>query len=124
MMRYLCKLLAFAFLLCLTPRIPVAARQKTPSDSAQRRTQRPTWLKQGIVMVGSWEPVTFILRRGGQETNAREIWTAERTTESVRRLKELGINLVIGGLTGFVDDSIQFYFDFLSRDTAAEGRLC
>ncbi len=94
-MRYSQKLLGLAFFLSLAYGFGVGALQDVWREPPQPLTGRPAWLKQGIVMVGSWEPSTFILRRGGQETNALEIWDAERTAASIKRLKELGINLVI-----------------------------
>jgi hydrogenase nickel incorporation protein HypA/HybF len=37
--------------------------------------------------------------------------------------KVIKINLVVGELSGFVPDCIQFYFDTLSRDTIAQGAM-
>jgi len=37
--------------------------------------------------------------------------------------KIIQINVVIGELSGFVPDSIEFYFEFLGKDTIAQGAV-
>jgi len=41
--------------------------------------------------------------------------------EEVQASKILKISIVIGELSGFVPDCIEFYFESLSKDTMAEG---
>jgi hydrogenase nickel incorporation protein HypA/HybF len=48
-----------------------------------------------------------------------EIALKEAQKAGARNIKR--INLVIGELSSVVDDSVQFYFDFLSRDSIAQG---
>ena len=44
-----------------------------------------------------------------------------RHAEKAEAQRVVVVNLIIGDLTGFVDESIQFYFDFLSQGTMANG---
>lgn len=44
-----------------------------------------------------------------------------KQAEQSKAKKVTKINLVIGEMTGVVSDCIQFYMDFLSKGTAAEG---
>ncbi len=41
--------------------------------------------------------------------------------ERANARKIIGINLVVGDYTGVVDEAVDFYFGFLSKDTIAAG---
>jgi len=55
----------------------------------------------------------------GITENILDITLAKANEEQATKV--LKINLVIGELSGFVADCIQFYFDTLSKATIAEG---
>ena len=46
-----------------------------------------------------------------------------KQAEQVHPKKVTKINLVIGEMTGVVSDSVQFYLDFMTKDTIAEGAV-
>lgn len=44
-----------------------------------------------------------------------------RHAEAANARRVLSLNLVIGQLASIVDDSVQFYWDIIAKDTIAEG---
>jgi len=55
----------------------------------------PWWRRQGLVMAGGWHPLTGRLRAGGKADNEEELYAWEYTEAHIRRLKELGITLLV-----------------------------
>ena len=72
---------------------------------AQPRTlplgQRPDWLRRdGIVMAGSWEPLSFRVRRDSSSgftptEEQRAAYAREHSPEMIACLKDLGVNFVM-----------------------------
>src|SRR5574340_599531 len=55
----------------------------------------PSWLKDGLVFVGHWEPMIYRQRGGYAGTDAMDHYLREHSQEAVEKLVELGVNLVI-----------------------------
>jgi formylglycine-generating enzyme required for sulfatase activity len=79
--------------------------------------QRPAWLaEQGIVMAGSWEPLSFRVRRDGAPDytptpEQSAAYLREHSPEMVARLKAMGVNFVMmhchkGGGLKFEEESM------------------
>jgi hypothetical protein len=109
----------YAVLLCaILALLDIACRKPAPSVAPlEPIRERPKWLKDGIVMVGNWEPLVFRERRGGQATEERKLWEIEHSEQTVMKLKALGVNLIIPSLHK------GFGLQAEAEDIAATGRL-
>lgn len=56
--------------------------------------EQGAWIENGLIDAGgSHEPYIFVVRRGGQSLNAREISRHEQSEEVIRKLKEQGVEV-------------------------------
>jgi hypothetical protein len=60
-----------------------------------RETPLPDWFQEGLLFVGNWEPLIFRRRAGFAHVDEEAIYEAEHSEETLRTLREAGINLVI-----------------------------
>lgn len=59
----------------------------------QRR--HPEWFSEGLMMVGNWEPLPFRRRAGQARSDEQDIYLREHDSQTIGRLKSLGINLIV-----------------------------
>src|SRR5262249_27046442 len=62
---------------------------------ASRFSGTRLWVREGIVAASNMEALSFVRRRGGQETNYAEEWRADLGDATVRTLLSQGVSLVI-----------------------------
>lgn len=77
---------------------PLAAQigNATWATPVPRNFQEPAWWDQGVVFVGNWEPLVFRLRHGGEiPVDIVERYRREHTEETVLKLKEAGVSMIL-----------------------------
>ncbi|MCZ2073789.1 MAG: beta-galactosidase trimerization domain-containing protein [Bryobacteraceae bacterium] len=78
--------------------VPVLAQigNATWATPVKKDFAEPAWWDQGVVFVGNWEPLVFRLRRGGNvPENVEELYRKEHTEETVLKLKQAGVNMIL-----------------------------
>jgi len=67
---------------------------KAGTQAAAVSQPQGAWLKEGLIDAGgSHEPYIFVVRRGGENLNAREIYEHAQSEEVIRRLKSQGVEV-------------------------------
>ena len=65
---------------------------RTPQEA--KAEQQGSWIDKGLIDAGgSHEPYLFVVRRGGQSLNAREIYEREQSEEVIQQLKRQGVEV-------------------------------
>jgi hypothetical protein len=68
----------------------------TWATTVPKNFAEPAWWDQGVVFVGNWEPLIFRRRQGRElPVNYEELYEREHTEETVLKLKQAGVNLII-----------------------------
>ncbi|MBN2288254.1 MAG: family 10 glycosylhydrolase [Candidatus Glassbacteria bacterium] len=63
--------------------------------SAEEVRRPGWWLKDGIVFVGNWEPLSFLIRSGQVPRDYRTHYDSEHQDSTVIKLKAAGVNMVL-----------------------------
>jgi len=87
--------------------VAVAWRYWASAGAAQEvpTTAGPRWVKEGMVITVHWEPIPFLLRRGGGRMDVIAQRAAQRTEEWVKFWKDAGMTLL--GVTLFKGFGLQ-----------------
>ena len=64
------------------------------ADASVAKASQGAWIENGLIDAGgSHEPYLFVVRRGGQRLDAREMYERDQSEEVIRKLKDQGVEV-------------------------------